>query len=351
MSREPEPPPRDDLPVEILRPATRRSVLKIFLLSALVVIGFNALAGIFLARRTPNRGYRLLEEKWALLRSIEQPVDWIVLGDSSCNQGVSPAILSQTLGGRAVNLCTMGGAALLNDAWMLQRYLEKHPPPKGVLIVHVYDVWARGVRPVVLAKIPELTLGSFSELQPMPALSRQEWASVAVARFAPLFAENQSLAHLLRSPSEALFRPEIHFEDGFQAKEGADPAKVVSDTRAHLAELAKPGRRPISELNQGCLLRVRQLAEARGLDVFIASAPLFEGLTRAPQLQRANAELQAGIEAIAGHPGGRVRVILRDPPAMPIERLQNVDHVTREGAILYSEELARAVLAARGDSQ
>jgi hypothetical protein len=344
MSQKTDATPSDDLPGEVIRPATRRSIAVTLILTAIVLALMNAAADAVLERRGPNRGYRLLTEKWSSLASLDGPVDWLVLGDSSCNQGVSPAVLGRALGGRALNLCTMGGAVALNDAWMLGRYLERHPPPKGVIIVHVYDVWGRGIRPSVLAKIPPASPLGLRSLKPAPALSAADWAGYALARYAPLYAENESLAHMLRSPRQAFRLPAPRFEDGFQAKEGADPARVRSDMRSHLAQLAKRERSSLSAVNRASLARVRELAEERGFTVFLASAPLYEGLTSAAPFRAWNAGVIAALEEAAG-PSGKVRVILRDPPPVPIERLQNVDHVTLEGATAYSEELARAVLA------
>jgi hypothetical protein len=350
MTQAPKPDdlPRDDLPGEVLRPATPRSIALTLCLTALVLLGINAAANAVLERRGPNRGYRLLSEKWRLLGSIEAPLDWLVLGDSSCNQGVSPAVLARSLGGRALNLCTMGGAIALNDAWMLQRYLERHPPPKGVIIVHVYDVWGREIRPTVLGKIPAATPLALGELKPRPALPARDWAGYALARWAPLYAENQSLAHMVENPSRAFVLPPLNFEDGFEPRDGANPPAVQSDLRRHMAELVKRGRFTMSATNRASLARIRELAEDRGVPVYIASAPLFSWLTQAPAFQAFQAEIMAALDEAAGT-SGRVRVVLRDPPPMPIELLQNVDHVTREGAIVYSEELARAVLAERAN--
>jgi hypothetical protein len=255
-------------------------------------------------------------------------------------------VLAGSLGGRALNLCTMGGAIALNDAWMLQRYLERHPPPKGVIIVHVYDVWEREIRPTVLGKIPAATPLALSELKPRPALPAGDWATYAIARWAPLYAENQSLAHMLQNPSRAFVLPPLQLEGGFEARDGSNPTVVRADLRRHMAELLKGGRFTMSATNRASLARIRELAEGRGVSVYLASAPLFSLLTQAPVFQAFHAELIAALDEAAGT-SGRVRVILREPRPMPIELLQNVDHVTREGALIYSEELARAVLAER----
>ncbi|MEB3357540.1 MAG: hypothetical protein VKK04_12500, partial [Synechococcales bacterium] len=70
-----------------------------------MLILLNVLANGFLDYLISRQGYFLASYKWNLLTDLKQPADWLVLGDSSCNQGVVPEILSQELGGTALNLC------------------------------------------------------------------------------------------------------------------------------------------------------------------------------------------------------------------------------------------------------
>src|SRR5438128_2449200 len=129
------------LPVEIAGPSTaRRLIGTIGGVLALVALA-NTAALFVLSRHPVNHGYKVIGAKWELLREQERPVDWLVLGDSSGNQGVVPAVLSERLGGSSLNLCTVGDLLAVNDAWMLETYIGTVGAPRKVLMVHAYDIW------------------------------------------------------------------------------------------------------------------------------------------------------------------------------------------------------------------
>ena len=119
-----------------------------------VILLLNLLAIWVVQRYSPNRGYRLVREKWTLLLNLKEPVEWLVLGDSSGNQAVDPALLDARLGGRSLNLCTTGNALVLGDLWMLETYLRRFGPPRGVVLVHTYDLWGRDKNSNTVADVP-----------------------------------------------------------------------------------------------------------------------------------------------------------------------------------------------------
>src|SRR5262245_9968724 len=126
---------------EIVGPTTPRKIL----LTLLGTVSVIALINLVFVFQSMNLGYRVIQQKWEMLLDLKQPVDWIVLGESSGSEGVTPDIISQELGGKALNLCTIGNMLVVNDAWMLDKYIAKFGPPRGVVIVHVYDIWDRDI--------------------------------------------------------------------------------------------------------------------------------------------------------------------------------------------------------------
>ena len=87
-----------------------------------------------------DRGGIIVRHKWAMLRSLEEPVDTIVLGDSSVNQAVRPEIITDELGIEAVNLATVGTWAFADNTWMVRYYLEQYGVPESVVVLHTFDV-------------------------------------------------------------------------------------------------------------------------------------------------------------------------------------------------------------------
>jgi hypothetical protein len=106
-------PPYRQLTREIMAPSSVHSVLISVLGTFFVVLVVNLAAIGYLNHYTTNRGYWLVRQKWDILQGLEAPVEWLILGDSSGNQGLVPERLREKLGGAAINVCTVGNLTLL----------------------------------------------------------------------------------------------------------------------------------------------------------------------------------------------------------------------------------------------
>ncbi|MEB3229478.1 MAG: hypothetical protein VKJ64_00600, partial [Leptolyngbyaceae bacterium] len=114
---------------ERLKPLNKKEITFNILGTLIVVLLFNGLANGFFIYLISQRSFFLASHKWTLLNNLEEPIDWLVLGDSSCNQGVIPEILSRELGGTTLNLCIFGPLLVFNDAWMLEQHIRQVGPP------------------------------------------------------------------------------------------------------------------------------------------------------------------------------------------------------------------------------
>lgn len=338
------PPARDRLPRETPVPATRGRLLLALAVALTVVALLNLAAGLALERFTTNRGYWIVRHKWDLLEALPAPVDWLILGDSSCNQGIMPDLIGQQLGGRAVNVCTLGNMLAVNDAWMLARHIERLGPPKHVLIVHVYDVWHRDPRALVdqplLAKVP-LPWGFWRSATPPLALTGAQERKLWVARYLPLWAENKTLARWLRHPTAPGQHEFLLTADGFMAHARANPANVRRENRSHLESIRKR-RFTLSQINHQSLVQIRALADQHGFDVYLAPAPLSEGIWRDPDFRRHFAAMTLALETIASE-SPRMHVLLREPITFPAHQLENADHLVGPAARVYTQQLIRAL--------
>lgn len=336
--------PRDRLPHELPGAATRGHVLLVLAIALATVVLLNLLAARLLAHHTTNRGYWLVRAKWDLLSNLPAPVDWLVLGDSSCNQGVIPEVLAEQLGGSALNACTVGDMLAVNDAWMLARHIERHGPPRHVVLVHVYDMWHRDQRALVhqplLAKIP-LPWAYWRSAAPSLDLTGAQERKLWVARHLPLWADNQTLASWLRHPRRLWQRDLSLTADGFMAHDQANPASVRRDSKAHLAAL-HPHRFTLSQINRRALEHIRDLADQRGFDVYLAAGPLHDGLWRDPRFRDHFADLMHTLEGLASH-SPRMRVVLPEPVTFPAHSLESADHPVGPAAREYTDELVAAI--------
>jgi hypothetical protein len=336
-------PPAASLPREVVRPASWRGV---GVAIATLIVGFaalNVLAGAYLARYTPNLGYWLIERKWALVEAAENPVEWLVLGDSSCNQGLEPNVWSAAFERRPLNLCTIGDMLAVDDVWMLRRLIRRGIVPEKLLVVHAYDSWSRELRPELLGRIPERRTWRADD--PAVSLSWHDTAVERLSRHVPLVGQNAALFGVLVNPGSWFEAQFSLTEDGFMSMTEADPQGVENDAEAHLARLrAEPFA--MSAANAEALEALGALAAEHGVDVYLVSAPVYEGLAASDEFRMRVERLHARLsEWAAGHE--RLHYfpeIVRFPSTL----MQSTDHVTRDGARVYTRRVAEFVRAAQG---
>ena len=120
---------------EVVAPTNRRQLMTTAAIVAVLILTVDLVAAALLAWRPVARDHWLVASKWRLLDRA-RATDTLVLGDSSCNQGVRPDVLGAALGGSVLNLCTIGDLLVINDAWMLEAYLRRHPPPARVVVAN-----------------------------------------------------------------------------------------------------------------------------------------------------------------------------------------------------------------------
>ncbi len=328
---------------EVIAPSSKGAVLATVLGTLIVVLLVNLVALLYLDRHTANLGYWLVEKKWEILQNLQGPVDWLVLGDSSGNQGIVPAEMTRALGGEAVNLCTIGGVSAIEDTWLLETYLERFPPPRGVLIIHSYDTWCRESEPVFLAHIP-LTWGFWNRLTPPLALNAAATRDVFLARYVPLYAESETLSYLigqgLLSPRK-LFRERYHVQpDGYQRFERARPAEVRRDADNHLI-FVSGATFALSAENAAALDHLAALAAQHDLDVFLASGPLYEDLFENEAFRRYHGQVGDSLQRAASQHLG-----LHYLPAVytfDAGRMASADHVVDAAARTYTRAVAAEI--------
>ena len=333
--------PRESNPV-----ATARGLAATVAWTLLALFLANLVAGAYLQRYGRNEGFQLIREKWRLLFERKEPVDWLILGDSSGNQGIDPAVFRERNQGSALNLCTIGELLALNDAWMLESWLEHADPPrKGVVITHVYDVWHRGVNASVLGKVP-LPWGYWEDRRPELDLSGTQVWQLFVARYLPLYAENLSLIAALGAGRDAFERHPPVDADGFKAEVLPNEAAVEKDARGHEAFVAK-SRFRMSKVNEQALRRILALAEERDFDVYVVNGPLYEGLLRDPRFHAYYEDVVEKLDALtAGH--RRAHYLLREPMTFPAEELVNADHLTAAGARRFTARVLEEIADSQG---
>lgn len=232
---------------------------------------------------------------------------------------------------------------ILNDAWMLRDYLSRFPAPRGVLVVHVYDVWRRSPNVSVLSQAP-LTWPQWVRLNPRPPLDAASLVERFAARSLPIYAENHSLLALLKSPTLRAPALPAPGPDGFMEVRDGNPARVLDQAKGHL-EFVRASRFAPAKENLDGLREMIRLAEEGKFDLWFVPSPVYEGLYREPDFKAYYGRVNAMLEEEARlHP--RFHVLLSEPPLFPADGLENADHVVGAASEKYSRLVADALARA-----
>ncbi|HUN23705.1 MAG TPA: hypothetical protein PK299_11295 [Anaerolineales bacterium] len=267
------------LPSEKLPQANWRT-LAISALTPLLVAALLNLALLWWFQDSPyNRGFWLVQQKWNLALNPPAPADWLVMGDSSASFGVSASTLSQQKGVVAYNLATTGDRTVLDGAWLLSTYLQKHPAPKVVLLVHAPTVWyLEAQKATMLPQIP-LAWGFWEQLQPsfQPSL-REQW-TVLQWRYLPLIAQNRTLTEFMRHPRSAFTLDFTMQADGSTQYLGLKPdhlAKTASD-QIYITQVVPFN---VAADNRAALEQYAKLAQQYGFQLYLSNGPIYDVLVQ-----------------------------------------------------------------------
>lgn len=330
------------LPQEVLPHSTKLIQTILFLLCPWLIFFLANLGANFYLKNFPeNVGYWLIKEKWSMLLNLEKPIDWLVLGDSSCNQGVIPQILETELSGKAVNLCTIGNSLVLNSSWMLSKHIQKYGAPKNIILINVYNVWAREINWNVTSQTP-LAWGYWNQLEPNLQLSLPEQKAVFLNKYIPLYSQNTSLKNILRSRDRLFQAKFIPLEEkGFMAVTEADIQNVELDAQRNI-EALKNTDFSLSTTNQKSLEAIVELAERHKFNVYIANSPLYQELYQNQDFQVYYHQVQDKLQKYSDR-SNNVHLIMTKPMTFRKEEMENADHLIVSSAKSYTRQLAEEI--------
>ncbi|MCP5094545.1 MAG: hypothetical protein GY943_03205 [Chloroflexi bacterium] len=328
---------------EIITPSNRKGVTITVMATILIILLINFITFWYLKWYPGNSGYWLVEQKWNMLNALDEPVDWLILGDSSGNQGVVPEVLVGDTAVSAINLSTVASMTTVNDVWMLQTYIDSFGPPESVLIVHVHDIWSRNINHTYLAKVP-MPLGSWETLTPPIKTNIAEEFHILLSRYAPIYTENTTVSKIIY---ESIFELEPLFEERFQLQPAGNmlfsklsSEGLAKDVERHFYQVRKQDFK-ISTINQTALERLSMLAEKHQLDIYIVNSPLYDGMFRDEAFQQHYAAMQEQMHQFSSQ--SDYIHFLDITAVFPADDMQNVDHIAKSGAITYTEMIVDAI--------
>lgn len=329
--------PEDKLPL-----TSRKKVALIWIGTALFIILLNALVTAWLNKTVPNSGYRRIRQKWAMLKNLQQPVDTLILGDSSGAQGLDPQVLNKTLGGKSLNLCTIGDMTVVNSAAMLDHYVHKLGAPKRVVIVSVFDIWPRVMSGYAFGQTPlSTTSPDIAWYSKHNDFGFKE--EVFLARNVKLFSESKSLLENLKETIKpAKNQGPGPRPDGFSVSLKPDHNQLMRDVKDHLSTAASMDT-SISQDNIEATRHIFDLARQYHFPVYFVNAPISEDVMQDPSFVKGYLATIQNVQAELANDGGSL--VLPEPMQFANHYMDNVDHLTYEGAELYSARVATELKA------
>lgn len=305
-------------------------LIKIILYVIFFVSLVNLLAYFYLQYFNPNKAYALIQHKWEILKK-SSTVDWLILGDSSGNQGVDPKWFKKKENVEALNVCTIADLLIINDLWQLESVVKQGNKPKNILLVHTYDIWHRD----------QIPTGYASQIPAIPSdfpLSKYAISNVKrlVMNALPINFQRASLGHVLQHSSLWGKRNYGWEKDGFECIEKADIKEVRRDAEVHL-EFVKNNNLKISTINEQALMELANLAKAEGIKVYLTQAPYYFALAQDENFINYQQDLEGYLKSFCEKNNW---TYLADIQMFSESEMENADHVTMEGA----QEFTKGIL-------
>lgn len=293
----------------------------------------NLAAYCYLQRYNPNKAYALIQHKWQLLQR-SPAVDWLILGDSSGNQGIDPTLFHQEKSAKAINVCTIADLLVVNDLWQLKAVIQQGKTPKNILLVHTYDIWQRTHIPTGYAsQIPAINT-DFPLAEYAISIPKRTLMNAL-----PLNFQRASLGHILQHPSQWGKRNYAWEADGFERIEQADRVEVERDTKAHL-EFVKDNDFKISTINEKALIALAKLARTEQIKVHLAQAPYHDGLAKNEDFQKYLGQVEMYLMDFCKQ---NEWIYMTDYQTFSASEMENADHVTMEAAQEFTRGILRQI--------
>lgn len=336
----------EDYPIkEIVKDVSLKSVLRLISLIVFFLFLFNWTTYYYLRLNTPNLGYKVIAKKWELLGKMNEKKNWIILGDSTCNQGLSISVFEEENSIEAVNLCTLGDMLTVDDSWILEKYIEKFGSPENVLVIHAYDMWYRDEVDFNLTS--QIPLISLIKSQPNPwVFSKKDILTLFLYKYFPLYSEKSSLLETIVGffQKEALQGKVVFDDDGFMSMEHANPEWVAVSVAGH-KDFVRKNKFSMSSKNLAGLNSIRNMAERYGFNVFIANSPVNSELFSDEYFRNYFFSVNDYLKGFAKK-SDRIYYI-NNFSVFPANQMISSDHIITSASSKYSRDISKEIKKAR----
>jgi len=288
---------------------------------------------ILFGLNNPNRGYDVIQHKWNLVKQ-KQDNKWLILGDSSGNQGFNNALFNEKMNTSSINLCTTGDMLLVDDFWLLDEYLKNNPAPESIILIHSYDV-------LLSSSISDGGLHNIPINLKHSALALGDQKQISYAKFFPLAYQKSSLVQFVGRPKSLFQKSYSYDKHGQQIVNIGDPSKVNRDLEGHIKKLNGRTDFKISEKNKEALNALLKLTEQHQIQLYFAWAPTYQKAFENLKFEELFSNLQGQLEGLTY---GKVKFINIPPMLFEANELEgSIDHIIYDASKKYTEALMKQI--------
>lgn len=332
------------LPNEDIKDRSWGYVAKVVAITLTIVFAANGAAFYYINAWQPNLLYHLVKVKWGLVDKKASTKDWLVLGDSSCNQGVDPDVVYEILQEDALNLCVVGDYLSVGSSWLLDAYIRKNGAPDNILLVYSHRVWDRKEQPLNMIEQGPYRFILNEQLGDTLKYSVLERIKLEAIHYFPLAVHTASIREFLSNPANPVKHKQkytVHSNGFMEALNG--PSKDWLQKEYEILEQAKAYRSglEVSPANLSGLKQIYRLADENNIEVYIASAPVYEKRYNNADTKAYFAQIDSFIAHTADTYGWQY---IKIPGAVFSDSyMEDEVHLTYQGARLYTERLFTAI--------
>lgn len=331
----------DKLPNEILKRVSTRKVVSLIVFPLLVTFLVNLYLIFYFDRFSPNPFYYIVNKKLSILKKIDKKVDWLVIGDSSGNQGINPAVITDSIGGSSYNLCTFADMGLMDGCWMLDNLIKRDLAPENVIMVLVYDSWNRNIHPALYGQYPFRWIYR-NAVEPELILPKQYRKDVLYSHFLPIYHQADRIPERIKSLRN--FKSKLPYidENGYNPYTfGVNDYEINADFKYHQAFTTD--REPyISPHNLIAIKYLHEIAENTDINIYLANSPLHDDLWNDSTFNKFYTRLNDIISSQLPE-SGNIHYINNPPMLFDKTLLQSSDHLTDEGADIFTLHLLNEI--------
>lgn len=176
--------------------AGKKGIVISIAVAIVFVLVCNFAAYKYVEEQSVNSTQGSVMEAWLGIQKLGEPVDVLLLGDSSGGANLATGAIADRLGGRVINLGNNAGSSLLMDAWMLSDYITKYGAPRTVLVTRTSQAYTIIHSVEYMSNVP-LPWAYWDDFGLAPEWKDGELRQLFIEKFAVLYSDADFLRERL----------------------------------------------------------------------------------------------------------------------------------------------------------